>query len=47
MDKTIDLCEMGRQARSARRVLATLLTTAKNDILYALAEAQWKAKRPD
>jgi len=39
MSKTVDLHQMGRQARSARRALATLLTTAKNDILYALAEA--------
>jgi glutamate-5-semialdehyde dehydrogenase len=39
MSRTNDLGAMGRRARSARRALATLLTTEKNDILYALAEA--------
>ncbi len=39
MTQTNDLGVMGRRAKSARRALATLLTTAKNDILYALAEA--------
>ena len=39
MSGRIDLAAMGRQARSARRTLGTLLTTEKNDILYALADA--------
>ena len=39
MTQTNDLGIMGRRAKSARRALATLLTTAKNDILVALAEA--------
>ena len=39
MNPTNDLVVMGRRAKSARRALATLLTTEKNDILGALAEA--------
>jgi glutamate-5-semialdehyde dehydrogenase len=34
-----DLAVIGQRARSARRALATLLSTEKNDILYALADA--------
>ena len=34
-----DLAVIGQRARSARRALATLLATEKNDILYALADA--------
>jgi glutamate-5-semialdehyde dehydrogenase len=39
MSDTVDLVAMGQRARQARRALATLQTTAKNDILYALASA--------
>ena len=39
MSETNDLVAMGQRAKSARRALATLLTTEKNDILGALAEA--------
>ena len=39
MTRANDLVSMGRRAKGARRALATLLTTEKNDILYALADA--------
>ena len=39
MSDRVDLQEMGRQARSARRALATTLTTTKNEILEAMASA--------
>ena len=39
-----DLSVMGRRARSARRALSTLLTTAKDEILEALADALQSAQ---
>ena len=39
MSQTVDLEQMGRKAKAARRALATLLTTEKNDILAAVAQA--------
>jgi glutamate-5-semialdehyde dehydrogenase len=36
---TVDLRVMGQRARAARRALATLLTTEKDDILYVMADA--------
>ena len=36
MSDRVDLQEMGKQARSARRALATALTTTKNEILEAM-----------
>jgi len=38
MSERVDLRAMGQRARGARRVLATLQTTAKNDILNAVAD---------
>jgi glutamate-5-semialdehyde dehydrogenase len=34
---------MGQRARAARRALSTLLTTSKNDVLYAMADALERA----
>lgn len=39
MSESVDLVIMGKRARSARRDLATLLTTEKNEVLGAIAEA--------
>ncbi|MBL7202621.1 MAG: glutamate-5-semialdehyde dehydrogenase [Anaerolineae bacterium] len=39
MTDEVNLQEMGQRARAARRGLATLLTTEKNDVLSALADA--------
>ena len=39
MTDEVNLQEMGQRARAARRALATLLTTEKNDVLSALADA--------
>jgi glutamate-5-semialdehyde dehydrogenase len=39
MSQTVDLERMGQKAKRARRALATLLTTEKNDLLYAVAAA--------
>ena len=39
MGHSHDLHEMGQRAKASRRVLATMLTTEKNQILYALADA--------
>ena len=39
MSQTVDLERMGQKAKQARRALATLLTTEKNDLLVAVAEA--------
>ena len=38
MSDKVDLRAMGQRARGARRALATLETTAKNDILNAVAD---------
>ena len=39
MSQTVNLEQMGRTARSARRALATLRTDEKNEVLLALAAA--------
>ena len=39
MAEHVDLVAMGKRARQARRDLATLLTTTKNDLLGAIADA--------
>ena len=39
MAEHVDLVAMGKRARQARRDLATLLTTTKNDLLAAIADA--------